>query len=66
MPNLLKVAFFLGLAGLNLAAQCIVNNAGGSKINPNRPSDADTPVAAFSAMSEVNKQLPDWLCFTLG
>jgi hypothetical protein len=49
-----------------LAAQCIVNNPGGSKVNPNRPSESDTPEAVFSPLSEVNRQLPDWMCFTLG
>jgi hypothetical protein len=43
-----------------------VNNPGGSKVNPNRPSDADTPDAVFSPMSIVNSSLPDWICFTAG
>jgi len=49
-----------------LQAECIVNSVSGSKINPNRPSDADTPAPTFSAMSVVNNRLPNWLCFTLG
>jgi len=56
----------LALAGPQAFAECIVNNPGGSRINPNRPSDAETPESSFSAMSEVNRNLPGWLCFTLG
>jgi hypothetical protein len=56
--------FFDG--AVNLPAQCIVNNPGGSKINPNRPSDADTPEAVFSPLSVINSRLPDWMCFTAG
>ena len=62
----MKPIIFLLVANLLASAECIVNNPGGSKINPNRPSDADTPAARFSAMSELNKRLPDWVCFTLG
>ncbi|HEY7387499.1 MAG TPA: alginate export family protein [Bryobacteraceae bacterium] len=58
--------FFTALTGPNGRAECIVNNPGGSKINPNRPSDSDTPEASFSAMSAVNRRMPEWLCFTLG
>jgi hypothetical protein len=61
-----QAAIFLSVAGQFLTAQCIVNSVGGSKINPNRPSDADTPPPVFSPMSVVNNQLPKWLCFTLG
>jgi hypothetical protein len=49
-----------------LSAQCIVNNPGGSKVNPNRPADSDTPPAGFSPLSVVNSTLPDWVCFTAG
>ncbi len=51
---------------IQLAAQCIVNNPGGSRVNPNRPSDADVPDAVFSPLSGINKQLPEWMCFTMG
>jgi hypothetical protein len=61
-----KTISFLLLASAALRAQCVVNSAGGSKINPNRPSDADTPAARLSAMSMVNDRLPKWVCFTLG
>ena len=50
----------------HLTAQCIVNNPGGSKVNPNRPSDTDTPEAMFSPISLVNQELPGWMCFTVG
>ncbi len=43
-----------------------MNNPGGSKVNPNRPSDSDTPVARFSPLSAANRALPDWVCFTAG
>lgn len=43
-----------------------MNNPGGSKVNPNRPSDADTPEAVFSPLSAINSSLPDWICFTAG
>src|SRR5579872_3823306 len=49
-----------------LGAQCIVNNPGGSKINPNRPADADVPEARVSPLSALNRNLPAWLCFTAG
>jgi len=63
MPR--KVALFY-LFVLTLSGQCVVNNPGGSKVNPNRPSDGDTPAANFSPLSVVNQNLPDWLCFTAG
>jgi len=54
-------------AASSLGAQCIVNNPGGSKVNPNRPSDADTPEARFSPLSALNNRvLPRWVCFTAG
>lgn len=56
---------FLFLTG-SLGAQCIVNNPGGSKINPNRPADADVPEARVSPLSALNRNLPAWLCFTAG
>lgn len=49
-----------------VAAQCIVDNPGGSKANINRPVDADVPSARFSPLSHLNQELPHWLCFTLG
>jgi hypothetical protein len=57
---------FLIVGTTPLAAQCIVNNPGGSKVNPNKPSDTDTPEAKFSPLSVVNNELPPWLCFTAG
>jgi hypothetical protein len=54
------------LFGCSLEAQCIVNNPGGSKVNPNRPSDADSAEARFSPLSAVNRALPHWICFTAG
>ena len=53
-------------AVLPLAAQCIVDNPGGSKVNINRPSDAEVPAARFSPIAFVNDALPRWLCFTAG
>jgi len=49
-----------------LLAQCIVDNPGGSKININRPPDADVPAAKFSPISDLDHKLPDWVCFTAG
>ncbi|MBV9507352.1 MAG: alginate export family protein [Acidobacteriia bacterium] len=49
-----------------LSAQCIVNNPGGSKVNPNRPSDSDTRQATVSPLSALNARLPRWICFTAG
>jgi hypothetical protein len=43
-----------------------VENPGGSKVNPNRPLDADTPPARFSPLSLLNRQLPQWICFAAG
>jgi hypothetical protein len=54
------------LCGIPLAAQCIVDNPGGSKININRPPDTDVPVAAISPLSNLNEKLPRWICFTAG
>jgi hypothetical protein len=63
----LRIALWFGYLGAAvLSGQCIVNNPGGSKVNPNRPSEADTPPATFSPLSLVNRNLPDWLCFTAG
>jgi hypothetical protein len=53
------------LAG-HLAAQCLVNNPGGSKINPNRPAESDTPEARVSPLALVNRNLPHWMCFAAG
>ncbi len=49
-----------------LAAQCIVETPGGRRVNINRPVDADVPEAGFSPLSEINDNLPRWLCFTAG
>jgi hypothetical protein len=65
-PKRLRCAFLLVASGLPLVAQCIVDNPGGSKVNINRPSDADVPAAKFSPLSEVNRALPRWLCFAAG
>jgi hypothetical protein len=54
------------VATIPLAAQCIVDNPGGSKLNFNRPADADVPAARFSPLAHVNHALPRWLCFTAG
>ena len=54
------------LAAAPLGAQCIVDNPGGSKVNINRPVDADVPVAGFSPIAYLNRDLPQWLCFTAG
>ena len=51
---------------LPAAAQCLVENPGGSKVNINRPADADVPDASFSPLSAVNDALPGWLCFSAG
>lgn len=59
------VALLLLITGW-LHAQCLVDNPGGSKINPNRPSDSDVPPASISPLSELNRMLPDWLCVTAG
>lgn len=58
-------AILLAVTGI-LGAQCVVNNPGGSKINPNKPGDAGTPEAAFSPLSSVNRNLSGWVCFTAG
>jgi hypothetical protein len=49
-----------------LPAQCIVENPGGSKININRPPDADVPRNGVSPIAYVNAALPHWICFTAG
>jgi hypothetical protein len=54
------------LAALPLAAQCLVENPGGSKADINRPAGADVPPPRFSALSYLNDKLPDWICFTAG
>ncbi|MEO8595573.1 MAG: alginate export family protein [Candidatus Solibacter sp.] len=48
------------------SAQCIVDNPGGSKTNPNRPADADVPPPTRSPIAKLNDTLPHWLCFTAG
>ncbi len=53
-------------AAMPLPGQCIVDNPGGSKANINRPVDADVPLARFSPLSRLNREMPSWLCFTLG
>ena len=55
-----------GSGAIPLAAQCIVDNPGGSKANINRPADTDVPLAGFSPLSYLDQAMPDWLCFTLG
>ncbi|MFZ0934151.1 MAG: alginate export family protein [Bryobacteraceae bacterium] len=64
----LRVAVLLATAqaAMPLSAQCIVDNPGGSKVNINRPADADVPAAIFSPLSHLNQEMPGWLCFTLG
>lgn len=51
---------------LPLAAQCLVDNPGGSKSNPNRPEDSEVPAARISPLSALNRTLPDRICFTAG
>lgn len=53
-------------AAIPLAAQCIVDTPGGSRVNINRPPDADVPEAWFSPVSDLNDHLPRWICFTGG
>ena len=60
------VAFLVALLATSAAAQCIVDNPGGSKANINRPAEADVPAARFSPLSRLNHEMPSWLCFTLG
>ena len=62
----LPVVVALLAAASPLAAQCIVENPGGSKTNINRPPDEDVPRAGFSPVARVNNALPSWLCFTAG
>jgi hypothetical protein len=48
------------------AAQCVVHNPGGNKINVNRPREADVPGPGFSPVRYLNHALQDWLCFDAG
>jgi hypothetical protein len=57
---------FLCRCPARLAAQCIVDNPGGSRVNINRPGDADVPAARFTPLGTLNKRLPEWICFTAG
>jgi len=69
LPVRFRAGFYLLLLFIvtgSLEAQCLVNNPGGSKINPNRPAESDTPEARFSPMALANRNLPDWVCFTAG
>jgi len=61
-----KAAVSVTLLTVSLSAQCLVDNPGGKKANPFRPSNADTPAANFSPLEYVNDDLPDWICFTAG
>jgi len=60
------LVLLLAHAATPLAGQCLVDNPGGSKLNINRPGDADVPAAKFSPLAPVNSELPKWLCFTAG
>jgi hypothetical protein len=60
------LAIALFAAAIGAAAQCVANGPGGSKVNPNRPVEADTPAANFSPVSAVNDRLPPWICFSGG
>ena len=62
------VSLLLGfcLSALPSAGQCIVENPGGSKVNINRPVDADVPADRHSPLSYLNNSLPKWLCFAGG
>lgn len=59
-------ALIFSPAVVPVAAQCIVDNPGGSKVNINRPLDADVPAAGFSPISDLNENLPRWVCLTAG
>ena len=61
-----RIAALLAFGIGGLQAQCLVPFPGGSKVNPNRPRDAETPDAGFSPLATVNRQLPQWICFTAG
>jgi hypothetical protein len=61
-----RIAALFAYAISGLQAQCLVPFPGGSKVNPNRPRDGETPVARFSPLGTVNRQLPQWICFTAG
>lgn len=65
-PNLCRLLLLCALTVLPLGAQCLVENAGGSKANSNRPGEAETPAARFSPVASLNRGLPRWLCFTTG
>ncbi len=67
-PSRMCSAFLLlsALSAIPLAAQCLIDNPGGSKVNIYRPIDADVPDAKFSPLSYLNDELPSWLCFTAG
>jgi len=61
------IAFLVSLwSAAPLAAQCFVENPGGSSANVFRPSDASVPPARFSPLAEANRALPEWLCITAG
>jgi hypothetical protein len=60
------IPVFLSAAAMPLTAQCIVETPGGSKVNINRPADADVPEAGFSPVSDLNDRLPRWICLTAG
>src|SRR5208283_2217135 len=60
------VLLIAALTATTSAAQCLVDNPGGSKVNINRPADADVPEATFSPSSYLNNALPKWLCFSGG
>ena len=60
------MAALLGCGRISLRAECLVPFPGGSKVNPNRPRDADTPAAGFSPLAVVNRHVPSWICFTAG
>src|SRR5262249_30141781 len=49
-----------------LSALCIVDSPGGSRLNSNRPDDADLPASLFSPLALANHSLAPWLCFTAG
>jgi hypothetical protein len=64
-PGILLLLWLL-LFPLLGSAQCLVDNPGGSRSNPNRPPEADVPAAKISPLGELNRSLPKWLCFTAG
>jgi hypothetical protein len=56
----------MAVVSLHLTAQCVVRNPGGNKVNINRPREADVAAPGFSPFTQINHDIPDWLCFDAG